>query len=1073
MLEGLFPIALFPPGGLASSVIVPVWVGVLVVAFFNLRFGWVLSGLVVPGYLVPMLIVNPSLALVNYIEALITLSLAMFVSNRVTIWANWSHFFGRDRFFLIVLVSVFVRLTLDTWGFDLLSAAVYQYSGEQVSFRNDLHSFGLIIIALMSNQMWKTGVLRGSFHMLVTVGVTLILVRYVLMNFTNFSLTNLAFMYEEVSVAILASPKSYMILLVSCYVASRMNLRYGWEYAGILVPSLLAIQWYQPLKIVATFAETLVVLAIASLLLGNRFIANLDITGARKIVLFFTVSFAYKFALALSLGVIAPYQKASDFFAFGYLLSTLIAIKMHDKNLVIGMSRTVLQSSLAALFFATIIGFTLLKTVPSLNQSWFSNELVSEHRQQSVVDDDIDLVSWLIENKSKAYELREQAETATQSLQSISRFREAIDLLMSYRAQPNSMTLLKAQTTLADIGADLKKIEARYLVISHDDDATFGNYVIDLNKQSKELLIQAPKGLSERQSYNTALALFNLSDAAYLAISNGLVVSGASDLSNSNSIFNHFQMLTAKSNVVQIRTATRGVSDKARRWSNGKILEEGEVFAWVKRAIPSGLNLNQILQTAPNLSLNWFTPSFTNRQRDLSNQAFVELLFDRPTAIKIQTLARLSDQQPILEEDRISIDGYLQSWLTDKKLLIAEKNSATYQVPKLGEMLFILDEVVAEILSLIESEYSEGQWSELGYTKLSQVNQLLSYFNYQLIQYRDINTQETFIVISEVFGPHAPRHWGTYVFRLNGDSSFVVEVPRPIFERRTFELGLHAFQTLKAKALFIAGAHPQANTDASSDILKLRNRRSLFTTMHYGIARYYADYPLHFAQIRSMSSRQRQDNANVDVVIDGTAADTQNRKQLANYFSDQGLRVNVASTQSNDRATLAVEQEVTELGLNSQTAQLRYQKNKAVSVAWISNDVRQRFRQGESLTRLNNQLAVSGINISSVDVSRYIDESEKVDEKISDKALESLLKYADSHNIVDLHKAMEVEQLRLVGFVDTVTNQYILEVSQNNQPIGFLNINPVSFEKKSLNDVGGSAGRHFIEGRYAWLRLTR
>ena len=50
----MFPIELFPPGALSASVITTVWVGVFVVAFFNLRFGWVLSGLVVPGYLAPL-----------------------------------------------------------------------------------------------------------------------------------------------------------------------------------------------------------------------------------------------------------------------------------------------------------------------------------------------------------------------------------------------------------------------------------------------------------------------------------------------------------------------------------------------------------------------------------------------------------------------------------------------------------------------------------------------------------------------------------------------------------------------------------------------------------------------------------------------------------------------------------------------------------------------------------------------------------------------------------------------------------------------------------------------------------
>jgi len=1065
MFESLFPILLFPSGGLASSVIVPVWVGVLVVAFFNLRFGWVLSGLVVPGYLVPMLIVNPVLAFVNFAEAIITLVLAIFISNRLTVWANLSHFFGRDRFFLIVLISILVRLTLDTWGFEMIGAVLAEHTDEQITFRNDLHSFGLIIIALMSNQMWKTGILRGSFHIFVTVGITLVIVRYGLMTFTNFSLTNLAFMYEEVSVAILASPKSYMILLVSCYVASRMNLRYGWEYAGILVPSLLAIQWYQPLKILATFAETFVVLALASLLLRNRVIANMDITGARKLVLFFTVAFAYKFALTMSLGVIAPYQKASDFFAFGYLLSTLIAIKMHDKNLVIGMSRTVLQSSLVALLIATFIGFSLFKVVPAFSQYWVSAEGEATQLSQQPQTRSGDLTSWLIENKSRAYALQDQAATSAQSLRSISDFRDAINQLVSYRNTKDTNSLAAANQLLSGYGAVLQKVDDRYLVISHETDASFGNYVVNLDSSAQALLVQAPNALAERQSYDTALAVFKLTNAAYLAISNGLVVSGATDLTNSNSVFSHFQMMTEKNEVVQVRTTTRNIAERARRWSGGQVLETGDIFAWVKRAIPTGLNLNQIFQTTSSLSLNWFTPAFTNRQRDLNNGAFIELLLDRPTAIKVQALARLSQQQPLSEEDSLSIEGYIQSWLTSKKILIAEKFSASYQVPERGAMLFMLDEIIDEVFSAIETEQRAGVWTESGLDRLSQINTLLAYFNYQLIQYRDINTQDSFLVVSEIFGQDPPKHWGTYVFSLGNDSGMVIEVPRPLFERRTFELGLHAFQSLNAKALFIAGAHPQANADGSSDILKLRNRRSMFTTMHYGIARFYEDYPLHFVQIRSMPIQRQQDNSGIDIIIDGAAISHNDNTALLDYFTEQNLRVRSPLSGSVSENVLAV----SELGLNSQTAQLRYQKNKTFSAAWVAQDVRRRFRQGDSLTSLQNQLAVSGLGITYKNASDYIDRSQFESQSIDEVTLQQLLMYAESHNIVALHNAMSNKQLSFSAISDIVTKQLILEVKLNNELMGFLNVNPVSMERNQAESIATQKGRHFIEGRYVWL----
>ena len=58
-MDDFFPLYIFPEGSLSASVITTVWVGVLVVVFFNLRLGWLLSGLVVPGYLAPLILAKP------------------------------------------------------------------------------------------------------------------------------------------------------------------------------------------------------------------------------------------------------------------------------------------------------------------------------------------------------------------------------------------------------------------------------------------------------------------------------------------------------------------------------------------------------------------------------------------------------------------------------------------------------------------------------------------------------------------------------------------------------------------------------------------------------------------------------------------------------------------------------------------------------------------------------------------------------------------------------------------------------------------------------------------------------
>lgn len=143
---------IFPQGGLASSVTTTVWVGVCVTCFFNLRLGWVLSGLVVPGYLVPLLIIKPFAVAVIILEAMVTYFLVWGFSEFFSKAGLWHSFFGRDRFFAFLLVSVVVRLLFDTVLLPLAAENITQRLGIVFDYRNNLHSFGLIVVALMANQ---------------------------------------------------------------------------------------------------------------------------------------------------------------------------------------------------------------------------------------------------------------------------------------------------------------------------------------------------------------------------------------------------------------------------------------------------------------------------------------------------------------------------------------------------------------------------------------------------------------------------------------------------------------------------------------------------------------------------------------------------------------------------------------------------------------------------------------------------------------------------------------------------------------------------------------------------------
>ncbi|WP_432199958.1 poly-gamma-glutamate biosynthesis protein PgsC/CapC [Erythrobacter sp. W53] len=354
----LFPLTIFPEGGLASSIITTVWVGVFVMCFFNLRYGWVLSGLVVPGYLVPLVIVKPLAAVVIVIEAVTAYALVWLFSEKLS-RGRFPSLFGRDRFMGLILASIASRLFFD--GLVLPEFAIWMEDNfdRRIDWEDNLQSFGLVIISLLANQFWKPGLARGLFGVAVTIALTFLIVRYGLMEFTNFRISGVYYLYEGLASSVLASPKAYIILTLTALIASHYNVKYGWDFSGILIPALIALQWYQPSKILTSFVEALIIYLIARLILKLPIMANVTLEGGRKLLLFFNISFAWKMAVGWFIVWQGIDVKTTDFFGFGYLLSTLVAIKAHDKDIFPRLARSTLQVSLAGAVLGNVVGFTL------------------------------------------------------------------------------------------------------------------------------------------------------------------------------------------------------------------------------------------------------------------------------------------------------------------------------------------------------------------------------------------------------------------------------------------------------------------------------------------------------------------------------------------------------------------------------------------------------------------------------------------------------------------------------------------------------------------------------------------
>jgi len=337
---------IFPTAGFDQSATTPVLLGVLVSWAFTEAFGWAFAGLVVPGYLAALFLLDPRAATIDVFEAIVTYAIARALGEHLGKTGLTSRLFGRERFFLVVLVSILVRLGVEGALFPrLVPHATWAFS------------IGLVVVPLTANACWKTGLARGLVQNGVPTLIVFVLLRFVLVPYTNLSLASFDLATENIAASFLGSPKAYIVLLSGAVLAAFANLRYGWDYSGILIPALLGLVVIHPMKLVATIAEVLVLLAVTRFLLLYTPMRTWNVEGARRPVLFFTIDYALRLAFAWVLGRSLPGSDVIDLMGFGYLLPTLLAVKASQKQLTSLVVLPAMAVAGGAFVLGTSVGF--------------------------------------------------------------------------------------------------------------------------------------------------------------------------------------------------------------------------------------------------------------------------------------------------------------------------------------------------------------------------------------------------------------------------------------------------------------------------------------------------------------------------------------------------------------------------------------------------------------------------------------------------------------------------------------------------------------------------------------------
>lgn len=1096
----IFPLEIFPQGSLSGSIITTVWIGIFIIAFFNLRFGWVLSGLVVPGYVVPLLILNPWSAGIIIIEAIVTYFVIWLFSEYLSRWGPWCNFFGRDRFLAIVLTSVLVRVIFDSWLLPMVGEWVVSHYHLQFDYRNQLHSFGLIIIALIANQFWKTGVVRGLIPLFLSLGITYLIVRFGLMELTNFSLSNLSYVYEDLAVSILSAPKAYIILIVTAFIASRMNLHYSWDFNGILIPALLALQWYQPYKILTSFVEAFIILLLAHWVLATPLFKSITIEGARKLLLFFNISFIYKMVLGYLLLYFMPSVKITDYYAFGYLLSTLMAIKMHDKQIAIRMTRAILQISLTGVALASVLGFAMT-WIPNLWAPALSAQ--TQATVQVTILPKTELMELIHQDRILLYHGRTQNSFVEPLPQEIEHFQNGLKKLQTYQESRDAALLQQAATYFAQINYQTFLVQQRYVYLREKAPSHFfpanrlteeteesyqrrnwGVYVLDLEADNR-LLVEVPAPLDEWGTMEVGSIMFTQMSGQALAIAGsarGANNNGLSDmLSNYQSLFQIFHSVLAQRNVVQIRAYTaksrRILTEIYQNQADQELTLPLSGSLWVKRAIPAGLDLSLLERWIGHYDIEWTAPALVNVQRTVTYVGFTELFLNQSDIFKI-LFSQIDDSKlaTIVRDQRI--DGYLQDWLLSSKEQIAPKGTDLYIAPSREELLFIDMELLTPLLKLIRSEYQQGQWSEAGLMQLQILADQAAKLGYGIVRYQQRETNHDYLILEEQ--TESRRYWGTYIFRLEAGHNYMVQVPRPLYEINSFEYAVALFERLQAKVLLIGGAHPLANRDRSADLIKYSNRHNIFNLVNQVVLREIGDEPMLVIHSRAFGASDDglMPAAEVLLAFDKGTGSVQGLTELGKSLFES-LEADGFTPQFVHGQASTVGYEVGNL---PQALYLSATRNKEFAVLWLSPTIRQYYRQQ---TENNLQgLQFKALNIPTVadktDLYQYLmSRPLGKTEQLSNAFRAQVKQYIQEQDILILQDLLtRWPEYRLERFIDVNSRQaFLLIYAKNDQLSLVANLFPRDIDSQyslspTADDKRVTVSR-FIETRTGWLEFGK
>jgi hypothetical protein len=371
---------------LDSSLHSAILLGIVLLWMFTETFGWVFAGFIVPGYLASMGIVAPVSLLCICIEAILTYGVTFILGTGAARFGLWHNVFGRERFLLFILVSIPIRILIEGQLPAQIESFLAMVSDNPSIQSGRFFGIGMVLVPLLANAWWKTGLAKGVLQMGFVSGICYLILEYFLSQYTNFHFGGFELTFENIAVDFLSIPKPYIILVMTAMVSARNNIRFGWNFGGILLPSLLAVVALSPLKFSTTILEIIFLCILYKNIVRLPWVRTLNLSGPRQIVTMYILSFLLKWFMA----EVAQYLQLdfyiSDFYGFGYLLTSLVAIRCLQDSIprtMIPLLYTTAQGLILGLGLSLWLSYLLPQEIEQVE--YIENGLSEVSLEQSIL----------------------------------------------------------------------------------------------------------------------------------------------------------------------------------------------------------------------------------------------------------------------------------------------------------------------------------------------------------------------------------------------------------------------------------------------------------------------------------------------------------------------------------------------------------------------------------------------------------------------------------------------------------------------------------------------------------------